>query len=61
MEYEDAMHVYRRRLVDADPLFRLTPRRPSAALSHRDDDTWYLRDDDGKLIARIGRGGVQLA
>ena len=61
MEYEEAAHIYRRKLLGGDPLFRLTPPRPSAALSRCDDDTWYLCDDDGRLIARVSRAGVRLA
>ena len=61
MEYEEATHIYRRKLLGADPLFRLTPPRPSAALSHFADNTWYLFDDDGRLIARVSRAGVRLA
>jgi hypothetical protein len=33
---------------------------PNPCLSHRDAEReiWYLRDDHGKLIARISRAGV---
>jgi hypothetical protein len=61
MEYEDATRLYRRKLCEADPLFRIAPTMPSAALSHRDDETWYLRDAEGRLIARVSRSGVRLA
>jgi hypothetical protein len=61
MEYEEATHLYRRSLAQADQLFHLPPPLPSAALSHCDDDTWYLRGDDGRLIARVSRLGVRLA
>ena len=61
MEYDEAAHLYRSRLSAADPLFRLPPRRPSAALSYRDDRAWYLRDDEGRLIARVGRAGIEFA
>ena len=60
MEYEEATDLYRRTLSGADPFFRLSPPRPSAALSHCNDDTWYLRDDDGRLIARVRPTGIQL-
>jgi hypothetical protein len=60
MEYEEATHLYRRTLARGDDLFRLTPPLPSAALSHRDDDTWYLRSEDGRLIARVSRAGVRV-
>ncbi|HXY98542.1 MAG TPA: hypothetical protein VEI03_00990 [Stellaceae bacterium] len=61
LEYEDAARLYRRKMTEGNGLFRLAPPRPSAALSHRDDETWYLRDDDGRLITRVSRAGVQLA
>ena len=61
MEYEEAACLYRRKLCGADPLFRLAPAMPSAALSHRDDETWYLRDAEGRLMARVSRAGVRLA
>lgn len=60
-EYEDATHLYRKKMTESDRLFRLAPLRPSAALSHCDDATWYLRDDAGRLIARVRRAGVELA
>lgn len=60
LEYEDATRLYRKKMTESDRLFRLAPPRPSAALSHCDDDTWYLRDDSGRLIARVSRAGVQL-
>jgi len=60
-EYEDATRLYRKKMTESDRLFRLAPPRPSAVLSHREDETWYLRDDAGRLIARVSRGGVQLA
>ncbi|HWG80381.1 MAG TPA: hypothetical protein VN681_11435 [Stellaceae bacterium] len=61
MEYEDATRLYRKKLCDGDPLFRLMPPMPSAARSSRDDETWYLRDADGRLIARVSATGVRLA
>ena len=61
MEYEEATHLYRRTVAREDDLFHLTPARPSVALSHCNDDTWYLRGDDGRLIARVSRLGVRLA
>jgi hypothetical protein len=60
MEYEEATRIYRR-MMGADPLFRLSPPAPSPRLSYRDDEIWYLRDDEGKLIARVSRSGVRLA
>ena len=60
MEYEEATHLYRRSLERADDIFHLTPPLPSAALSYRDDETWYLRGDDGRLIARVSRAGVRI-
>jgi hypothetical protein len=60
-EYEDATRLYRRKVTESDRLFRLAPPLPSAALSHCDEETWYLRDDAGRLIARVSRGAVQLA
>jgi hypothetical protein len=61
MEYDEATHLYRRTVARADDLFHLTPARPSAALSYRDDDTWYLHADDGRLIARVNRLGVRVS
>ncbi|HEV2548534.1 MAG TPA: hypothetical protein VGU20_14435 [Stellaceae bacterium] len=60
MEYEEATHLYRRTLAHGDDLFHLTPPRPSAALSYQDEDTWYLRGEDGRLIARVSRAGVRV-
>ncbi len=60
-EYEDATRLYRKKMTESDRLFRIAPPHPSAALSHREDETWYLRDDAGRLIARVSRSGVQLA
>ena len=61
LEYEDATRLYRKKLTESDRLFRLAPPMPSPALSHRDDETWYLRDEDGRLIARVSAAGVRLA
>ncbi len=61
MEYEDATRLYRRKLTESDLLFRLAPPMPSPALSHRSDETWYLRGEDGRLIARVSPSGVRLA
>jgi hypothetical protein len=61
MEYEDATRLYRKKLTESDRLFRLAPPMPSPALSHRSDETWYLRDDAGRLIARVSASGVRLA
>ena len=61
MEYEEATTLYRKKMTDCDRLFRLVPPMPSPALSHRDDETWFLRDGDGRLIARVGPSGVRLA
>lgn len=61
LEYEDATRLYRKKVTESDRLFRLAPLLPSAALSHRNDETWYLCDDAGRLIARVSRAGVQLA
>jgi hypothetical protein len=61
MEYEEATHLYRRTIAGADDLFHLTPARPSAALSYRDEDIWYLRAEDGRLIARVSRAGVRVS
>ena len=61
MEYEDATRLYRRKLTDADALFRIVAPLPSAALSHQDGETWYLRDAEGRLIARVTRSGVRLS
>lgn len=61
MEYEDATRIYRRKLTESDLFFHLAPPTPSPALSHRHDETWYLRDDSGRLIARVSRTGVRLA
>ncbi len=60
-EYEDATRLYRQKMTESDRLFHLAPPRPSAALSHCDDETWYLCDDAGRLIARVSRAGVRLA
>jgi hypothetical protein len=60
MEYEEATHLYRRTVAGGDDVFHLTPARPSAALSYRDEDTWYLRGEDGRLIARVNRLGVRV-
>ena len=60
MEYDEATHLYRRTVTRGDDLFHLTPLRPSAALSYRDDDTWYLHAEDGRLIARVNRLGVRV-
>jgi hypothetical protein len=60
MEYEEATHLYRRTVTRGDDLFHLAPARPSAALSYRDEDTWYLRGEDGRLIARVSRAGVRV-
>lgn len=61
MEFEEAMQVYTRKVLGVDPVFHLSPRLPSAAQSHCEDETWYLRDEEGKLIARVTRAGVRLA
>jgi hypothetical protein len=61
MEYEEATSLYRKKVTDSDRLFRLAPPMPSPVLSHRDDETWFLRDGDGRLIARVGPLGVRLA
>lgn len=61
MEYEEATNLYRKKMTDGDRLFRLAPPMPSPALSHRDDETWFLRDSDGRLIARVSPSGVRLA
>jgi hypothetical protein len=62
MEYEEATRIYRKKMLECETLFRLSPPMPNPYLSHRDaeKETWYLRDDDGKLIARISRGSVRL-
>ena len=60
MEYEDATRIYRKKLTESDRLFRLVPPMPSPALSHREDETWYLRDESGRLIARVSPLGVRL-
>jgi hypothetical protein len=60
-EYEDATRLYRKKVTESDRLFRLAPLLPSAALSHCDDEIWYLCDEAGRLIARVSRAGVQLA
>ncbi|MGO8920044.1 MAG: hypothetical protein ACLQJR_29440 [Stellaceae bacterium] len=60
-EYEDATRLYRKKMTESDRLFRLAPPTPSAALSHCADETWYLCDDAGRLIARVSRAGVRLA
>jgi hypothetical protein len=59
MEYDEATRLYRGALTP-DPLFRIAPPLPSAALSHCVDETWYLRDAEGRLIARVSRLGVSL-
>jgi hypothetical protein len=59
-EYEDATRLYRKKMTEGHGLFRLAPPHPSAALSFRDDEVWYLRDESGRLIARVSRAGVQL-
>jgi hypothetical protein len=61
MEYEEATNLYRKKMTDSDRLFRLAPPMPSPVLSHRDDETWFLRDRDGRLIARVSPSGVRLA
>jgi hypothetical protein len=61
MEYEDATNLYRKTVIDSDRLFRLAPPMPSPALSHRNAETWFLRDGDGRLIARVSPGNVRLA
>jgi hypothetical protein len=61
MEYEEATSLYRKKMTDCDRLFRLAPPMPSPVLSHRDDETWFLRDGDGRLIARVSPSGVRLA
>jgi hypothetical protein len=61
MEYEDATRIYRKKLTESDRLFRIAPPSPSPALSHCQDDTWYLCDDAGRLIARVSPSGVRLA
>jgi hypothetical protein len=61
MEYEEATRLYRRKVTDADALFRIAPALPSAALSYQDDETWYLRDTEGRLIARVTGSRVRLA
>jgi hypothetical protein len=61
MEYEEATNLYRKKMTDGDRLFRLAPPMPSPVLSHRDDETWFLRDNDGRLIARVSPSGVRLA
>lgn len=61
MEYEDATRLYRKKLTENDRMFRLAPPMPSPALSHRNDEIWYLRDEAGRLIARVGPAGVRLA
>lgn len=61
MEFEEAIRRYRRKLVEDDKVFRLWPPPPSPRLSHCDrKNTWYLRDDQGKLIARVNESGVYL-
>lgn len=60
MEYEEATRLYRRKLSGADALFRIAPPLASAALSSQDDETWYLRDAEGRLVARVSRSGVRL-
>jgi hypothetical protein len=60
MEYEEATHLYKCKLREGERLFRLSPPMPSPALSHRDDETWYLCNEDGRLIARVNRTGVRL-
>jgi hypothetical protein len=61
MEYEEATYLYRRMVARGDDLFHLTPTRPSAALSYRNEDTWYLHSEDGRLIARVSRAGVRVS
>ena len=61
MEFEEATSLYRKKLTDGDRLFRLAPPSPSLVLSHRNDETWFLRDGDGRLIARVTPSGVRLA
>jgi len=61
MEYEEATSLYRKKMTDGDRLFRLAPPLPSPVLSHRHDETWFLRDGDGRLIARVSPSGVRLA
>jgi hypothetical protein len=61
MEFEEAARLYRRKMTEGDRLFRLGPPPPSAALSHQDDKAWYLRDTEGRLIARVSSSGVRLA
>jgi hypothetical protein len=60
MEFEEATGIYRRTLRERDSLYRLTPPLPSPALSHYDEEFWYLRDGEGRLIARVGRLGIVL-
>ncbi len=61
IEFEDAARLYRRKVAEADTLFRLSPSLPSPRLSHCDrKNTWHLRDDQGRLIARVNQGGVYL-
>jgi len=60
LEYDEAIRLYKKKLFGADPLFRLRPPLPSAGLSHCDEETWYLRDQDGRLLARVSREGVHL-
>jgi hypothetical protein len=61
MEYEEATHLYRRTVTKTDQLFHLPPPLPSAALSHCNEDIWYLRGEDGRLIARVSRQGVRVS
>ncbi len=61
MEFEDAARLYRRKMAEGETLFRLSPLMPSPRLSHCDrKNTWYLRDDQGRLIARVNQSGVHL-
>jgi hypothetical protein len=57
MEYKEATNRYRKKMTDGDRLFRLAPPMPSRVLSRRDDETWFLRDSDGRLIARVSPSG----
>ena len=61
IEYEEAMRLYRKKLTEGAGLFRPAAPTPSAALSHRQAETWFLLDQEGRLLARVGPGGVRLA